>query len=256
MRRPLWNTGLPQVAQTFTFLASETPNIILDLSEVPEEMQDRTYVVTLFAIAEQGGLIDPINAAVQDSEDNYYPIYTGLPYFASATGAQKILDRFPLRGDMKLVAGTPGGGDPIWFFGYYEIDGREPADERFRPFEPTLGSVGNNVDPFTYTPVTIDSVITETRVHAFSSTYIDEVNMYVAAFDPGFFGGVSLIFVDGEDTATMLLSRSIAQAYSYLESIPFRAASSNAVGGRLPGIYLAATVANCQAAAWGNFRRF
>jgi len=258
MRIPFWTTGLPQAAQQLDFVvpAGNDPNVILDLTEIPEDLRDRSFVVTLFALAEGSGSFDTVNVGLQDDEDNIYELFTGSP--RDFSGGQKIVDRFPLRGSLRMLAGVPSGygGDPAWFYGYYELDGTEPGDVRFRPPEPVLGSVGDNQFPFTYTPVAIDSNISEQAVHAFSNVYLDETELYVAGYDPGGLNGTRLIIVDGVDSVTIPVARPEFRAFKFFEKQPFRAASTANVGGRAPGIHLQTVRNDAVASAWGNFKRF
>lgn len=255
MRLPLFNTGLPQLAEQYDNLATGG-NVIFDVLALPEDQWDNTYVITLFAFVSGAGVAagGDANVALVDAEDTVYPVRFST--IASGSGVKKILDRFPLRGGLRMLAGMGAGyaGDDVYFFGYYELDGTETQAPRYRPLEPIYADVGDGPPLYTYVPVAFDSVVGEAPVHAFSSTYLDEVTLTAGGFNAGA-GDPEIIVADGVSDVTIPVNRASFRAWPFFENQPFRAASQNAVNGRLPGIYLRNPSNTALCMAWGHFAR-
>jgi hypothetical protein len=244
MRRPLFETGLPQVPPALASIVA-APNSalsVLDLRSLNDELQSFTRFVTLYAANQSFGLTDILEVAWREGTST--PLLLSETEILGAIGVPtKILDRFPLRGDAELlISNAVGDSGVIW--GYFELEGSSDSLVTDRPLQP-----GALVSPFTYVPVVQTAgVLAQTDVHAFDEGYFDIILLDVVGT---MLEGVSLdlVITDGTNTVTIDVGGVGETAVRVFDGIPMGGLTS---GG---GISVSSSAAVGQASIWGSFLR-
>lgn len=250
-RRPLFTTGLPQVLPQVADIIA-TPNSalsVLDLRSLSEELQSFTRYVTLYAMNQSAGSADVVSVAWREG--------TGTPLQVVAqtltTGISppvKILDRFPLRGDVELIASAAVGDSPL-IWGYFEFDGKasDPDVGNLRPLLP-----GALTAPFSYSPAASADGSTAT-LHLLDPNFYDliSVDVVVAGTEASLEkinitdGTDSVVVKIGDDGSTLGLA-----PVRIFDGIPMMGSGSGS-----PELEIETSVAGTVSIvfAWGSFVR-
>lgn len=231
MRRPLFDSGLPKN------LNPADSVVALSLTDKPA-LQGRTVGLTLWAISELGTTLRPTvnNFDIADS------VILGESVLPT-NGSVKLLDRYPMRGNVDMVVENVGA-NPGFLFGYYQVEGERIPPLEFRPVQPSLTSVASSYSPAN---ATLGGAVV---VHAFSIQYIDNVRLRSFATPPGI-----LVVCDGVSTVSIPAGVGVdGGPLLVFEGIPFRALANTPVGGFAPGIHAVAD-ASGSINAWGMFTR-
>lgn len=244
MRRPLFETGLPQVPPALASIVA-APNSalsILDLRSLNNDLSSYTAFVTLYAANQRFGLTDTLEVAWREGAST--PLLLSKTEILGGIGVPtKILDRFPLRGDAELIiSNAVGDSGVIW--GYFELEGSTDSLVTDRPLQP-----GALVSPFTYVPVVQTAgVLAQTDVHAFSEGYFDLILLdVVGVMLEGI--ALNLVITDGVNTVTIDLGGVGETPVRVFDGIPMGALNANG------GISVSSSDAVGQAAVWGSFLR-
>lgn len=244
MRRPLFETGLPQVPPALASIVA-APNSalsVLDLRSLSDELQSFTRFVTLYAANQRFGVTDTLEVAWREGTST--PVLLSETELIGGIGAPtKILDRFPLRGDAELIiSNAVGDSGVIW--GYFELEGSSDSLVTDRPLQP-----GALVAPFTYVPVVQTAgVLAQADVHAFDEGYFDIILLDVVGV---MIEGVALnlVITDGVNTVTVDLGGVGETPVRVFDGIPMGALTSSG------GISVSSSAGVIQAAVWGSFLR-
>ena len=246
MRRPLFDTGRPKLLQ-----GGAAEDVVLSLSGLSENLQQRVVGLTLFAITSPGaGSAVTILAKDLDSGKST-GLYQRALGNAANTQVVQLLDRYPMRGNVQVSAGSAAtqANQEVFLFGYYQIDGERTVPVEFRPLQPDPNNVDKN---YIATTVTNGEVA---KLHAFTDTYIDVVKLFGNGSSVA---TPTLVIADGIGLSSIKIDR-IGNASTLLfplfDRIPFRAASMEAVGGYSPGIHMSCPDAADLARLWGVFTR-
>jgi len=255
MRLPLNTTG-----QLLPLTTAATFYTVFDMANIPLNLRDLVTEVTLYAATKNpgGGVL---GWALEIQVEGITPaplLVQGRNELLGPNGffIAKVLDRFPLRGAGRITVSSNFnfGVLPVHVFGYYEISGGQDLPSEFRPFEPNLGSVGNNQAPFTYLPATVPAGAgTTVRIHQLDPTMPHIVNLFAMAESGG--GGPpsggSITVVDGSSAQTLSF---IGNNQQIFDDIPFLPVDGT-VGGLVPGFYLSTIDIADEATSWGTFGR-
>jgi len=275
MRMPLNVTGIPLLLEP-----DSTWITILDNSDQPENTAEHVRFLTLFGLATrrsatQDGTGCDISLRVENM-DTGAVVSLGVVTVGTVGGLALIgfLNQYPLRGNVRvqLQTDTAVSSQPVFVYGYYEVDSTDQRPERFvsdvsslgfgegllnsrtqRSFQPDLGQV--SIDSL---PVYVSGVAQET-VHQFSTDYTDMIDLH---YQGTTVGGpditTSLWFYDGGDRiAQIQYLVSLGSVLRLFQNIPMRAAAipSILIPGLPAGIYAVGDSANDRISVWGRFFR-
>lgn len=248
MRRPLFGTGLPKAAPEGVLTE------VLSLGGLSPEIQSRVQGVTLYALISPGvdeaGLLvlaSPSDATIADLGASAKVVGSGGGPSNPELVVQKVLDRFPLRGDSKVSVLTTGDR-PVHLVGYFQLEGERALPIEYRPLQPSAGEVEDD-----YTGSGITLAVGETLLQAFTQEKIDIVALRAAGLTAD--DAPTLVFRDGVGEVEIPVLTGSVPASSFpafldvLSGIPFRA---NGPGG---GISIRSISANSTIFAWGLFIR-
>jgi hypothetical protein len=243
MRRPLFGTGIPKLLS-----GGSHTDLVMTLAGQTPELQSRVRGLTLWAMAPDGGNAQQLQVVARDNTSGAQTILLNETTGGSGFTTAKLLDRYPLRGDVEVVAAASGdaSADPIYLYGYYQIEGERTIAREYRPLQPDLDSVQSN---YIAANLIGDGI---RRIHAFSPTSIDVVRLW-AGGHPGA-GTAELVVSDGTKVVAMKLDTGAgAPIRRVWDSLPAQVLEGVAEGLQ-PGVYLRTAGAG-YAAAWGMFNR-
>ncbi len=246
MRRPLFTTGLPQIPAIADPVAAPASALsILDLRSLSDELQSVTRYVTLYA-ANQGSGAETLSIAFREGSDTpILLIARALTAGAMTGGPVKVLDRFPLRGDIQLLAGN-GSGDGIVVWGYFELDGIDETTPAARPLQPTSALSS----PYSYVPIQLEYSDAGQQIHLFNTDYCDLVTLDINITSRGSSDTGTLTVSDGVDSVSILFTDLTTETPTRVfDGIPMRAQGTDEVAG------ISATTMELVTKAWGTYVR-
>lgn len=239
MRRPIFGNGFPKLLPNAVDVTASPDSglTVFDLRNTPPDVQSRVFLVTLYAYFNKA--VPPsteLNIAQQNGNLPAFQVARAVPSEFSFIPPVKVLDRFPLRGPQRLVAGQLGDVLPasVYVWGYVELeDVSLPIPQGLRPLQPAPTPVtpffGGSLDlPVSPDPVTI---------HQPSNGYIDEITLRYEALD------LSALLVMGAESMPILFSEPPSPVFLapslVFDGIPMMSSSPLQVvgGGRVGGTF-------------------
>lgn len=250
MRRPLFGNGIPRAASA---TVANEPLTVLDLRPLSDEAKSRVHGLTLFAVVyPRTGLpsgAGRITVTASDGTTGVIAQELTLPALQETT-VVPLLDRYPMRGDMLVTVAQDEDGDlmPVYYYGYFQVDGERPVPVEYRPLQPEANTVG--AEPYTYLPANVEGV-GSAALHALTTKYIDLVEVTVSANGVLADNDTFLTLTDGVDTAAIRIRSAFIKIF---DGIPMRGGPTQ-VNGAGGSISIANGHVNDEFWAWGRFLR-
>ncbi|MCP4244683.1 MAG: hypothetical protein GY772_29420 [bacterium] len=241
MRRPLFDTGLPRKLS-----GASAWDTVLTLEDMDPGLQSRVRGLTLYLLKPSGGVGQTVRVQAEDLDSGQTVELYAQPFGAGNVQSVQLLDRYPLRGNVRVQVGASGDAatSPVYACGYYQIEGERTIPIEYRPLQPMLRLVDPN-----YIASEQDGAGV-TKLHAFDPRYID-----VLRFWSGGTGTAPAIVIADGNEAIEIPFETGGSVGLLLPGISFRPASDAEVSGFAPGIYLKGGADPGRMIGWGMFIR-
>ena len=213
MRRPLFTTGIPQLAPGVADPVANPGNAltVLDLRNASVDTYSRAHVLTLYAVHTRSANTSLLGLVTQVGSDT--PVLQLGLSMASGDGVVKLVDRMPIRGPVRVLVADLAERDNTYIYGYLELENEAPRMPEIRPLQPS-----DPVSPFTAVPQKIIADAAAADVHTLSGDYIDVLTLdYQSAAGGEFDGDFTITFPDG---TALSLETSDAPTTRLFDGIP------------------------------------